>query len=136
MARQQQADSLERFERARAFQRNNLLELQQSLQDAMRFSTRAQMEDEQAFRQSGEWGKTRLSEEVSEGARATNARLMALNERVADDSVRASVKSLREKLARHSLAGTREQAEAVLNDAMNVFTLVMEQIGTTLRGLY
>jgi len=136
LARQQQADSLERIERARAFQRDNLLELQQALQDAVRYSTRAQLEDEQAFRQSGEWGKVRLSDEVSEGSRATNARLMALTELVADDSVRASVKSLCGKLVSHSFAGTREQGEAVLRDATNAFTLVMEQIGTTLRRLY
>jgi hypothetical protein len=137
IARQHQADSLERSERTRAFQRDNLLALQQSLQDAMRFSARAQFEDEQAFRQGGEWGKALLSEEVSEGSRATNARLVALTERVEDDSVRASVKSLREKLARHSIiVGTREQAEALLRDAMEEFTLVMEQVGTTLRRLY
>jgi len=64
MARQHQADSLERIERARAFQRDNLLELQQLLQGMVRFSARAQLEDERAFRQSGEWGKALLSEEV------------------------------------------------------------------------
>jgi hypothetical protein len=136
IARQHLADSLERIERSRAFQRDNLLELQQSLQDAVRLSARAQLKDEQAFRQSGEWGKALLGEEVSEGTRAANARLMALTERVADDSVRASVKNLRERLATLSVARTQEQANAVWGDAMAAFPLVMEQIGTALRRLY
>jgi hypothetical protein len=62
--RQRQADSLERVERARAFQRDNLLELQDTLQNAMRFCGRMLHEDQMAFKRGGKWGKALLGDEV------------------------------------------------------------------------
>lgn len=134
--RQQQADSLERIERARAFQRDNLLKLQQTLQDAMRFCARVLHEDRIAFRQSGEWGKALLSEEVSEGSRENNAKLMALTERVANDAVRAAVKSLQARLATYHTARSEAQAESVFNDATDAYLSLTERIGESLRSLY
>lgn len=119
--RQKQADSLERIERARIFQRDNLLELQQTIQDAMRFSARILHEDTTAFKQGGEWGAALLSEEVSEGSRATNARLMALTVRVADDEVRDAVDGLQEMLTNCQFAKSKEQAEIVHKGAATAY---------------
>jgi len=134
--RQQQADSLERIERARAFQRENLLEVQQTIQDMMRFYTRMQHEDCVAFRQSGEWGKVRLSEEVNEGSRATNAKLAVLTVRIADDEVRDAIKTLVSRIAKHHVAKTEEEAEFIIMDATDAVIPLMERIGKTLRSLY
>jgi hypothetical protein len=134
--RQMQVDSLERIERARAFQRDNLLELQQTIQDAMRFSARIMHEDAMAFKQSGEWGATLLGEEISEGSRASNARLMALTVRVADDEVRNAISSLRGLLTNCQLAESKEQADIVHKGVVEAYPLLMERIGKALRNLY
>ena len=44
----------------------------------MRFYARMLHEDQMTFRQNGEWGKALLGEEISEGSREANARLMTL----------------------------------------------------------
>ncbi|OIR19477.1 hypothetical protein GALL_03580 [mine drainage metagenome] len=136
LMRQKQSDSLVRVERARAFQRDNLLELQQTVQDAMRFSARIMHEDSMAFKQSGKWGTTLLGEEVSEGSRAANARLMALTVRVADDEVRDAINNLRNMLTSCQLAKSKEHADIVHKDIAEAYPLLMERIGKTLRSLY
>jgi hypothetical protein len=136
LMRQKQSDSLGRVERARGFQRDNLLELQQILQDAMRFSARIMHEDTMAFRQGGKWGTTLLSEEISEGYRATTARLMALTVRVADDEVRDAINNLRDMLASCQFAKSKEQADLVHKGIAEAYPPLMEDIGKTLRSLY
>jgi hypothetical protein len=71
---QQNADYLERIERARAFQRDNLLALQDSLQDAMRLAARAHLEDAVA----ANFGKSMLSEEVNQNILLSNRKLSIL----------------------------------------------------------
>lgn len=136
LKRQLQADSLERIERARSFQRDNLLALQQTLQDGMRLLGRAHLQDDLAFRQSGEWGKAMLAEDIDEGTRETNAKLAALTQRVADDALRASINSLRSQMTSCLTASNREQAVAGLNNTSNTYNGLMEQLGHVLRALY
>jgi len=136
ITRQQQADSLERIERARAFQRENLLEVQHTIHDMMRFYNRMQHEDSIAFRQSGEWGKVQLSEEVNEGSRATNEKLAVLTVRISDDEVRDALKSFVTRIVKHHVAKTEEEADAIIMDATDAFIPLMELIGKTLRSLY
>lgn len=136
LKRQQQANSLERIERARSFQRDNLLALQQTLQDGMRFLGRAHLEDERAFQQSGEWGKAMLPEDIAEGTREINAKLASLIQRVADDALRASIKSLHSQMTSCLSAGSREQALTALDNTSNSYNGLMEQLGQVLRALY
>lgn len=49
---QENADTLQRLERAREFQRTNLLELQEALSQHMRLIGRAHLEDVESFRKS------------------------------------------------------------------------------------
>ena len=134
--RQMQVDSLERIERARAFQRDNLLELQQIIQDAMRFSARIMHEDAMAFKRSGKWGANLLGEEINEGSRAANARLMALTVRVADDEVREAISSMRDMLTNCQSAESKEKADITHRGVAEAYPLLMERIGKTLRNLY
>ena len=134
--RQMQVDSLERIERARAFQRDNLLELQQTIQDATRFSARIMHEDAMAFKQSGKWGATLRGEEIGEGSRTANARLIALTVRVADDEVRDAINSLRDMLTNCQFAESKEKADIAHKGVAEAYPLLMERIGKTLRNLY
>lgn len=54
ISRQRMADSLEREERARGFQRDNLLEVQEALETWIRFCARMLIEDQRAFGDCGE----------------------------------------------------------------------------------
>jgi hypothetical protein len=59
-AMQSQADSLDRSERSRAFQRDNLLATQEALQSVGRLVSRAFHHDVMACRGGAEWAKTLL----------------------------------------------------------------------------
>jgi hypothetical protein len=107
--RQTQADSLERTERARGFQRETLLALQDSLQDWMRLWALVAHEDERAFKETGQWGAL-LDEELNDGVRESGARLLLLTERVADDPIRAELKRLRVKSGEYVAAKTNANA--------------------------
>lgn len=134
--KQQQADSLERIERARSFQRETLLEVQQTIHDLMRSYTRMHIEDMVAFKQNNEWGQVIFSEEVNEGLRATNEKLAVLRVRVSDDEVRESIKKFVDSIVRHHLAKNEKEAESVINEAQDSFKPLIELIGRKLRSLY
>jgi len=133
---QDRADSLERSERARAFQRDNLLAVQDALQDLARLTGRAHHEDFLAHRESGVWGRSPLSEEVDEGLGLANRRLTALVERVADDELRSKLKAMHSSLTRATMASSREEADARMEATVDEFTGVMARLGEVLRSLY
>jgi hypothetical protein len=78
----------ERLERANAFQRETLLELQEAIHDALRLAHRAYIEDCDSFRKGTPWSKAMLGEELNESIRLAFRKVSILVERVADDSVR------------------------------------------------
>ncbi|MBU1425530.1 MAG: hypothetical protein KKH12_03020 [Gammaproteobacteria bacterium] len=133
---QQNADSLERAERARSFQRDNLLELQVSIQDAMRLVGRAHHEDVVASKKSGGWGESKLSEEVNQNIHLTNTKLSVLSVRVADDDLRSKLELLRRKITKCLFAKSEIEGEALILDALSEFNTFMEQLGKVLRSNY
>jgi len=100
---QKENDSLKRQERARAFQRDNLLKIQDTLQDALRFSGQAYLEFLKAYKKDGKWGKVYLPGELDESIRLTNSRFVVLVERVSDEALRSELKTLQSNFASFSL---------------------------------
>jgi hypothetical protein len=133
---QKNADALERTERARAFQRSNLLELQDSLQDAMRLIGRAHHEDMLAARESGEWGKSMLSEEVNQGTLLANRNLAILTERVANDELRSNLRKLRQTMTNCLTSSSELESIGSIHSASSGFESFMEKLGIVLRGNY
>ena len=133
---QEKADSQQRAERARAFQRETLLALQETLQHAMRALGRAVHEDYMAERKGATWGATLLPEELSEELRVTNTRVWALTERVADDGLRAALSAFQLKLAWPAFAASRGEAESKMNELVGLYRDVMTQLGHVLRATY
>jgi hypothetical protein len=131
-----EVDSLERLERARAFQRDNLLQVQDVLLDAMRLMGRAHMEELLEFRRSGNWGKGYLSDEVNEKILLANRRMFALVERIADDSLRLELKTIHTKLNGTLSATSDVEADTLLNEAAAAAYSVMEHLGEVLRKHY
>lgn len=135
-ARQAQADSLERAERGRAFQRGTLLELQEQLQVSMRNLGSMFASDLQLSRERGEWCREPYTEDLNLRAQNTTARINVLTERVADDQIREAVHAFRTAVKPYVLTPSEAEAHACMRDGMVHFNLLMEEIGRVLRTLY
>ena len=133
---QSAAAALEREEKSRAFQRETLIDLQDSVHDELRAVALLFMADEAAFRESGAWGRKLLGEELNTKVHLAGRRTLLLRERVADDELRDHIQSLRDLLTGVQMARDRVVAERVNADAMQMGTAVMEHIGKVLRSLY
>jgi hypothetical protein len=132
--REKQAD--ERAERTKEFQRETLLALQEAIHDALRLSAKAHIEDAERFRETGEWTRGFLSEEVNEGLRLSRRKVAILIERVTEDSLRSDVKSLMSLSAERVLARTEQQAEMNKQALARMITPILERIGYVLRSHY
>jgi hypothetical protein len=126
----------ERAERAREFQRQTLVDLQEAVHDAVRLVHRAYLEDRASHRTTKEWGKSLLSSEVDEGIRLALRRVSILVERVADDALRAEIKTVMSNAAGVLHAGDEEEAQTQLDRSTMVATAALERVGTVLRRHY
>ncbi|WP_061539156.1 hypothetical protein [Collimonas fungivorans] len=133
---QKGANALERAERARAFQRENLLNAQEILQDLMRLMVRTHFADMAAYRETREWGKNILGDEISENTILSNRKISALIVRVADDALRGRLKDLHGKINAVSSAISKDQAERMYSNLPDVYESAMEHLGSVLRDNY
>lgn len=134
---QEQADTLERLERARGFQRNNLLELQDSLLQEMRLTGRAHLEGVKSYRESGsEVRSNLLSEELNQELMISAGKVAILTERIADDTLRDNLKELRQKMTNVFMAKSETESIEMLQIASTSFIQVMVQLGAVLRSNY
>ena len=133
----QDAASLERSERARDFQRNNLLELQEALSIGMRLIGRAHLEDINSLRKSENEGRNSLlSEELNLDLMISSRKLAILTERIADQSLRDSIKKLRTEMTNVLMAKTEGESLETLQWASSTFEQTMEKLGIILRSSY
>lgn len=134
---QQDSDSLERSERARDFQRNNLFELQEALSSGMRLIGRAHFEDVVSFRKiENENRRPLLSQELDQDLMASNRTLAILTERIADQPLRESIKALRTEMTNVLMAKTEDESFKSLQCASETFENTIEKLGVVLRGSY
>ena len=133
-----QSDSqvLERQEKSRAFQRETLLELQNSLHDAIRLTSLVHLEDAKAHASGSPWGKTYLPNDLAEEVRLSKRRVMLFVERVADDSVRKLIKDVMTDANAIGFTTTREESRSLLDQLTFKSVIALEVIGKTLRALY
>lgn len=133
---QSEKQSDERAERAREFQRETLLALQEAIHDALRLNARAHIEDAESFRKTDDWTRCILSEEVNEGLRLARGKVAILIERVTDDSLRSDVKSLMMVSAEGVLARSEQEAEMNQQTLSKIMTPLFEKLGYILRSHY
>jgi gas vesicle protein len=133
---QREADSQERMERARSFQRETLLAVQDALHDALRLMMRAHQEDLASHRAGTVWGKGMLSTDLDETSRVANRRLALLNERIAHDSLRNELKALRRNIAHLNTVSSEHKAEALVQSSVQMADVFMENLGDVLRKTY
>ncbi len=131
-----EALKLEREEKARAFQRDTLIALQDAVHDLLRLIARGHHEDTLAFRETGKWGKNRLSSEVSDGQMLARRHMLILLERVSKDELRSQVKDLNVSLTMIHLAANEVDASRQWDSASTQGLVVLEHIGAALRAEY
>jgi hypothetical protein len=131
-----ETEAAERLERARAFQRETLLELQDTMQLAAKFTGRAFHASDMSFAKTGSWGSEPLPEDVDEGLRQANMRLTALIERVTDDELREACRSMHAKFNFLYPGVQRSEAHTAFGTAVLALNELMRQLGAVLRTLY
>lgn len=134
---QENADTLQRLERAREFQRTNLLELQEALSQEMRLIGRAHLEDLESFRKSENDGRSNLlSEELNQELMLSRRKVAILTERVSDDILRDNLKALRQNMSNVLMAKSENESRIMIKEAGNSFEQFMQQLGLVLRINY
>lgn len=133
---QQEKARAERQERANAFQRETLLELQEAVHDALRLAHRAYIEDCESLRNGVAWSKAMLSDELNENIRLASRKVSILVERIADDGVRLQVKTLMKIANQATLATCEADARVQLERCGSEANQVFETLGTSLRIHY
>src|SRR5262245_46466607 len=76
------------LERRTSFQHQNVLDLQEAVNQLMHTTSVINLQDSAAFRETGQWHKQALGDELTENHRLASARATMLAVRVRDDSVR------------------------------------------------
>jgi hypothetical protein len=131
---QQQRAREDRAERASAFQRQTLLELQEALHDALRLVTRAHIQDREAAKRGDAWRSGRLGADLDEELRLAYRKVAILAERIADDSLRSGVKDLMAKTNAVLNAFTESESKDTLEQSYALAEEVLQSVGTALRG--
>jgi HAMP domain-containing protein len=133
---QASADSIERQEKARAFQRDNLLACQEMTQVIGRLTTQVFHEDAMALRRGIAWGNHIVTEQVDQDLAANRRKFSTLIERVADDELRKELKAVSRLLNNVTAADSLGAAESALNTATTANQKTMELLGVVLRSTY
>lgn len=133
---QQNANDQERMELARAFQRETLLDVQESLNDKLRFMMRIHLADLSANKSGVEWGKGLIDDELSENDRVSNRRLLILTERIADDALREELRALHAAIYHCTSAPSKEAANQRVKNLVAQAEEFMKHLGVVLRNQY
>ncbi len=134
---QEKRYQFEREEKARAFQRENLLLVQDLIQKSMRLMCRVHLSDLDSFKRTGVWGKSLLSEELDEEVASNHRELAIITERISNDGLRKEIKELRGQISLSILSSNSDkEAEANQDKATDQFLKLMENIGKELRKNY
>ena len=126
----------ERLEVASAFQRQTLIDVQESIHDALRLVHRVYFEDYQAYRTTQQWESSLLPAALSEELRLAMRKVSILVERIADDPLRSQIKTLMCRTTQAQLASSEADARLRLAKTGADAQQTLEQIGTVLRSHY
>jgi hypothetical protein len=133
---QTKADELLRIERLRNFQRDTLLNVQETLQDSLRNAVQTYHHDVVAHRENGEWQKSRIGDELNQRVLTVNRELTLLTERITNDKLREHIKAFRILISNTSRTNSEEEGDILLKQAVDEFNPLMEHIGKVFRELY
>lgn len=133
---QKERDNFDRLERYREFQRNTLLELQDSLSQNLRLIGRAHLEDLASYRQNDGVRSNLLSAELDQDIMLSNRKNAILTERISDDELRNNLKKLRQNMNDVLFAKSENESRNKLQIVSSCFEKLMEELGVVLRNNY
>lgn len=133
---QQNIDEQQRTERARSFQRDTLLEIQDVLSDALRLMTQAYIERSNANDEGIPWEDTPINNAIDENARLTNRKLAILNEIISDDTLRCELHDVRDKMSNIIRTKSNHEARTAMFDSSNDARIFLKNLGVILRSQY
>jgi hypothetical protein len=122
------------FERRTTFQRQTLLDLQETSVQLLRSVVRITVIDKSAYHSTGEWSK-QLPDGLGEDNRLAQARIGMLGARVRDDAIRELLAKLKTHSVQAILSSTPDDTERVMSSMGLVYDELNQRIGEVLRKL-
>ncbi|PKG79873.1 hypothetical protein CXF80_17030 [Shewanella sp. Actino-trap-3] len=126
----------DREERARAFQRETLLELQFEIRNYLRASALAYRADNKNFKESGNWGQYALSDELSDQLLELNSKTAILIQRISNDELRNKLTEFKDVATKSQLANNEFDAGAYRVEYINLYEKISDKLGRVLRESY
>jgi hypothetical protein len=118
------------------FQRETLLRLQDALVDWARVEAEHQMADERAFRETGQWGRNLVGEELSNREMAANRNLALLRSRTRDGELRARLDLCRDIAFRRLMTKDRSAAVALTGEMAPHIAWCLDRAGDLILALW
>jgi hypothetical protein len=123
------------FERGTTFQRQTLLDLQETLMQLGRTTGAMYHHDMMEYRKMQQWHRSLFPSELSENNRLSVARTSMLAVRVRDASVREMVDTFKNEANAVIDSGSPDSAEAGMRRMMETFEKTNQRIGELLRQI-
>jgi hypothetical protein len=125
----------QRVARRITFQRETLLELQEVSMQLGRATGKAHHLDEIAYCESNSWRKSLLPDDLDEGYRTAQARVLMLGVRVRDDNIRRLVDQLKQCSTATLFSAQRDDANRAMATMISVHDELHKRIGELLREI-
>ena len=133
---QKDADLLKRNELSRVFQRETLLNLQDTLHETMRLIGQMHLEDTHNYKETGIWGKSLFSEDINEGLMLSMRKISILKERISNNQLRLNLDDLHKDLCKPSFVKSKSESSKLLENILDKFESFMKELGIVLRENY
>ena len=134
---QEKIEHYKRQEISREFQRNNYLEIQNTVHKSLRLATLLHFEDLKNYKKTGEWQKSLLNSENDYNLMISIRDLSMLSERVENIELRKELKSLINKISKLNNTSSKSESDEIIFElAPDKIDFIMEKIGTELRKNY
>jgi hypothetical protein len=126
----------EREERARAFQRETLLELQVQMRDYVRSNYSVFQYDMKVYDKTGEWLDKNIPADIDNKLLDLNSTTSLLIQRVSNDDLRRKLEELKETVTKLMLSQTPINHECFNSKIRIPYENIQRDIGMILRDLY
>ena len=133
---QEEIEKNTRKERFRNFQRDNILELQETLSHTFRLIAKAHLQDLNNYKNGTNWNSSSLSSELDNEIANNFRELSIKTERIDDDGLRNEISNLRRKMTECLTAESYEAGQGKLISLIETFDNTMPKLGKELRSNY
>lgn len=131
-----EARAEKRLEKFQEFQRESLLELQMAIREVERTTFLIHLEDSKGLLAGRNWGEGSVPDRLGEEDRIARSRVSIYVERVADASVRSTVKKMMSEVDIFMRATSKAVADHALTNIISGSAQANELIGKVLRDTY